>query len=48
MGELYLKTIWQNVPILSYQEFYYSDGFDLNFDPETQGADTWHKRASRA
>ena len=34
---LFLKAIWPNAPILLYQEFFYQlEGFDLNFDPETQ------------
>ena len=41
---LFLKTIWPNTPFLLYQEFYYQlEGFDLNFDPATQGPETWQK-----
>lgn len=38
---LFLKAIWPQCPILLYQEFYYPlKGFDLNFDPEIQPANT--------
>lgn len=43
---LFLKEIWPNTAILHYQEFYYqSRGFDLNFDPATQGEMSWQKAA---
>ena len=43
---LFLREIWPEVPILHYQEFFYqSRGFDLDFDPATQGAISWQKAA---
>jgi glycosyltransferase involved in cell wall biosynthesis len=43
---LFLREIWPGTPILHYQEFYYqSRGFDLDFDPATQGAKKWEKAA---
>jgi len=43
---LFLREIWPNAPILHYQEFYYqSIGFDLDFDPATQGGTSWQKAA---
>ena len=41
---LFLKAIWPQCPILHYQEYYYPlEGYDLNFDPETQPANTLEK-----
>ena len=32
---MFLRTVWRDVPILCYQEFFYREhGFDANFDPE--------------
>ena len=43
---LFLKAVWPNAPLLLYQEFYYQlEGFDLNFDPETQPPHTLEKAA---
>ena len=43
---LFLCEIWPQTPILHYQEFYYqSRGFDLDFDPTTQGEQNWEKAA---
>jgi len=39
---LFLKLIYPDIPILSYQEFYYrTKGTDFDFDPEFQGQHTW-------
>jgi len=41
---LFLRAIWPECPILHYQEFYYPlEGFDFNFDPEIQTANTLEK-----
>ena len=43
---LYMRDIWPNAPILSYQEFYYSaDNSDCDFDPEFQDKLSWEARA---
>lgn len=40
---LFLKSIFQETPILSYQEFFYKfHGFDRDFDPEFAKPDTNH------
>ena len=39
---LYLKDIWPDAPLLTYQEFYYNAwGVDYDFDPELQGENDW-------
>ncbi len=39
---LFLKDLLPDVPLLTYQEFYYqARGLDLDFDPELQGALGW-------
>ena len=47
VGEaLFLKDIWPDIPLLSYQEFYYNSfGFDYNFDPEFQSEFSWQHNA---
>ncbi|KZR61791.1 glycosyltransferase family 4 protein [Prochlorococcus sp. MIT 1303] len=43
---LFLQDIWQESPILSYQEFYYiARGFDYDFDPEFQSKLPWQNCA---
>ena len=43
---LFLKEIWPNCPLLSYQEFFYnSSGFDSSFDPEFISDNDWTKAA---
>ena len=43
---LFLKDIWPDIPLLSYQEFYYNSfGFDYNFDPEFQSEFSWQHNA---
>ena len=43
---LFLPDIWPNVPILSYQEFYYSgSGLDTDFDTEIQAKLSWEDLA---
>ena len=39
---LYLKDIWPDAPLLTYQEFYYNArGVDYDFDPDLQGLPDW-------
>jgi glycosyltransferase involved in cell wall biosynthesis len=41
-----LPTVWPNVPLLCYQEFFYNEtGFDMNFDLELQGERSWQQQA---
>ncbi|MDA7431167.1 glycosyltransferase family 4 protein [Synechococcus sp. AH-601-P06] len=43
---LFLKTIWPDVPLLCYQEFFYQEhGFDSNFDPEFPDKSGWESQA---
>ena len=43
---LFLKTIWPDVPLLCYQEFFYREhGFDTNFDVEFSDHRDWQPQA---
>ena len=43
---LFLKTVWPDVPLLCYEEFFYNEqGFDSNFDPEFQDQRDWQAQA---
>ncbi|MEI7664606.1 MAG: glycosyltransferase [Synechococcaceae cyanobacterium ELA263] len=43
---LFIKDIWPQAPLLSYQEFYYQPiGFDSDFDQEMQGLQSWQDKA---
>ena len=43
---LFLRTVWPDVPMLSYQEFFYQEhGFDTNFDPEFDPERDWQRKA---
>ena len=44
---LFLRDVWPEAPLLSYQEFYYNArGFDFDFDPEFQGPLVWEACAN--
>ena len=44
---LFLRDVWPEAPLLSYQEFYYNArGFDYDFDPELQGPLEWQACAN--
>ena len=43
---LLIKQIWEEVPLLCYQEFYYNTrGFDHGFDTREKETDDWYKDA---
>ena len=43
---LFLRTVWPEVPMLSYQEFFYQEhGFDTNFDSEFELERDWQRKA---
>ena len=43
---LFLRDVWPNIPILAYQEFYYSSyASDTTFDPEFCATQTWAETA---
>ena len=45
---LFLRDVWPETPLLSYQEFFYqAEGFDYGFDPEfSRDSLTWMQRAN--
>lgn len=47
-GELlFIKDVWPEVPLLTYEEFFYNPhGFDYDFDPELQGKPDWKQCAA--
>jgi len=43
---LFLREVWPDAAILSFQEFYYrTENSDLDFDPELQATPSWQQRA---
>ena len=46
-GELlFIKDIWPETPLLTYQEFFYNArGFDYDFDKEFQSNTDWQRSA---
>lgn len=43
---LFLRDVWQNTPLLCYQEFFYNiDHSDCDFDPEFKTDSSWKERA---
>ena len=43
---LFLRTVWPDAPMLSYQEFFYQEhGFDTNFDSEFEPERDWQRKA---
>lgn len=46
-GELlFIKTIWPDVPLISFQEYFYNEhGYDANFDPEFAVERDWFQQS---